>query len=113
MNSADRDAKFSQTFRDFLASKGAKQLRLPRRSPNLNAHLERFMKSIKTESLDRMIFFGEKSLRHAVRSYLEHYHAERNHQGLENELIEPAPAEGDVVRDERLGGLLSYYRRAA
>jgi putative transposase len=88
---------------------------LPARSPNLNAFAERFVKSIKTECLDGLILFGEKSLRHARREYLAHYHAERNHQGIGN--VIPFPAShlnqtGDIIRDEGLGGPLSYYRRA-
>ncbi len=80
------------------------------------------MKSIKTECLSKMIFYGEKSLRRATTTYLEHYHHERNHQGLENKLIEPGdevghPAceveAGEVKRSERLGGLLNYYYRDA
>ena len=62
-----------------------------------------------------MIFFGEKSLRNAVRQYLEHYHAERNHQGLENRIIEPGEevgrCEGTIECRERLGGMLRYYYR--
>ena len=82
-----------------------------------NAHLERFFLSLKNETLDRMIFFGEKSLRHTVREFLVHYHQERNHQGLENKIIDPGDevgrAEGDVDCGERLGGLLRYYHREA
>ncbi len=77
------------------------------------------MRSIKDECLSRMIFFGENALRNAVRQFLEHYHAERNHQGLENRLVDPGGEE--VGRDvgatvhcrERLGGLLRYYYRDA
>ena len=73
------------------------------------------MRSIKEECLDRMIIFGEKMLRHTVAQFLLHYHAERNHQGLGNQLIEPEPAigslDGEVVCRERLGGLLKYYHR--
>src|SRR2546427_6950747 len=86
-------------------------------SPNLNAYAERFVRSIKDECLDRMIFIGQASLRRAVHEYIEHYHRERNHQGLENRLIVPAamPAnDGAVVRHTRLGGTLNfYYRKAA
>ena len=68
-------------------------------------------------SLDRMIFFGEKSLRRAVRQYLQHYHAERNHQGLGNRIIEPGEEvgrrEGAIQCRERLGGMLRYYYRDA
>jgi len=113
----DRDGKFSPRFRGILKDAGAKPLRLPPRSPNLNAYIERFMRSLKSESLDRMIFFGEKSLRRTVTAYLEHYHAERNHQGLDNELIEPGEEVGAVAGKiecrERLGGLLRYYYRDA
>ncbi len=83
----DRDGKFSPRFRKLLNGEGAEPLRLPPRSPNLNSYIERFMRSLKSESLGRMIFFGEKSLRRAVTAYLEHFHTERNHQGLDNELI--------------------------
>lgn len=80
----------------------------------MNAYAERFVLSIKSECLDRLILFGERSLRKACHEYLSHYHAERNHQGLDNELIEPRlSGRGSVVCDERLGGLLKYYRRAA
>jgi len=87
------------------------------RSPNMNAYMERFMRSIKEECLNRMIFFGENSLRRAVKEYLEHYHAERNHQGLENRLIDPGEevgrTEGTIECHQRLGGMLNYYHRKA
>jgi transposase InsO family protein len=90
---------------------------LPPRSPNLNAYAERFVKTIKESCLERMIFFGEDSLRNAVRNFLEHYHLERNHQGLGNVLIEPIQAThevtGPVQCRQRLGGLLNYYYREA
>jgi putative transposase len=113
----DRDGKFCPAFRNLLQGAGAEPLRLPPRSPNLNAYLERFMKSIKSEALDRMIFFGEKPLRRAVTAYLEHYHAERNHQGLDNQIIDPDDEVGSVVGQvecrERMGGMLRYYSRKA
>ena len=63
-------------------------MRLPARSPNLNAHAERFVLSIKSECLDRLILLSEKQLRGAVAEYVAHYHRERNHQGLGNRLID-------------------------
>lgn len=64
-----------------------------------------------------MILFGERSLRTAVREFMAHYHKERNHQGLSNRLILPAldlvTSSGPVQRQERLGGKLNYYYRAA
>lgn len=113
----DRDTKFTKEFREILKSSGVKSVRLPPRSPNLNAFAERFVRSIKEECLDRMIFFGAKMFRHAVHEYIRHYHAERNHQGLENRLIEPKEsldtAKGEIKCHERLGGLLKYYHRRA
>ena len=113
----DRDTNFSSAFRAVLEGADVQPVRLPPRSPNLNAHLERFHLSIKSECLCRMIFFGEKSLRRAVTNHLEHYHVERNHQGLGNEIIEPGDevgaAAGKIECRERLGGLLNYYYRDA
>ena len=85
------------------------------RSPWQNAFAERFVLSIKSECLRRMIFFGEGSLRRAVSEYITHYHAERAHQGLGNERVEQSGEvrNGDVQCIERLGGLLKCYRRAA
>ena len=89
-------------------------IRLPPRSPNLNAYAERFVRSIKDECLNRMIFIGEAALRRAIREFMAHYHAERNHQGLLIRGEEPSvPACGPVDRRIRLGGMLSFYHYAA
>jgi len=113
----DRDTKYSAAFRDLLKHAGIDVVRLPPRSPNLNAYAERFVRSIKDECVNRMIFFGERSLRKATREFADHYHAERNHQGLDNQLIEPsgvAPrSRGEIQRRERLGGMLRFYYRLA
>lgn len=113
----DRDSNFSSAFRSVLEGADVCPVQLPPRTPNLNAYLERFHLSIKSECLSRMIFFGEKSLRRAVTNYLEHYHVERNHQGLRNEIIQPRDEVGAVAGKidcrERLGGLLNYYYRDA
>jgi transposase InsO family protein len=112
----DRDSKYLEQFRRLVSDTGTKVIRLPPRSPNLNAYAERFVRSIKDECLDRMIFVGQASLRRAVREYVEHYHRERNHQGLENQLIVSTamPAnDGAVVRRTRLGGSLNFYHRKA
>lgn len=85
----DRDPLFTGEFLGLLAESGVKSVNLPPRSPNLNAHAERFVRSIKESCLERMIFFGEGSLRRAIHEYVAHYHGERNHQGLENRIISP------------------------
>jgi transposase InsO family protein len=117
----DRDAKFTSGFDMIFKSIGIEAVKLPAQSPNLNAFAERFVRSIKSECLDRMIFIGEGSLRHAVIQYIEHHQTERPHQGIGN--VIPFPPEqrtidcqrdGPIVCHERLGGLLrSYHRKEA
>jgi transposase InsO family protein len=113
----DRDPLFTAEFLGMLAEVGGKSVKLPARSPNLNAYAERFVRSIKESCLERMIFFGEGSLRKGIHEFVTHYHGERNHQGLGNRLITPdechADQRGAIRRRERLGGLLNYYYRDA
>jgi len=78
----DRDSTFCESFQTILKQSDIKSIVLPPRSPNLNAYIESFFQSFKSECLSRMIFFSENSLRNAVGEYLIHYHGERNHQGL-------------------------------
>lgn len=94
----DRDTKFTAEFLAILENAGVKAVLLPASSPNCNAHLERFFRSLKDEAVDRMIFFSEKSLRNAVRDYLAHFHAERNHQGLDHKIIDPGSEVGQTNR---------------
>jgi hypothetical protein len=81
----------------------------------LSAHIERFMRSLKEECLERIIFFGVKSLHAATVSYVDHFLTERNHQGVGNRLLIPGrevgEKAGEVVCRQRLGGLLRYYFR--
>ena len=113
----DRSPLFTKEFTAILKAAGVKTIKLPPRSPNLSPHAERFVRSIKSECLAKMIFFGEKQLRRAIEQFIVHYDAERNHQGLGNQLIQPeesvGKAEGEIRCRERLGGLLRYYHRAA
>ena len=112
----DRSSLFTKDFVMILESAGVNSVRLPARSPNLNAFAERFVRSVKGEGLDRMILIGEGALKRAVKQFCEHYHNERNHQGLENKIISPefsSSIEGEIRCRERLGGLLCYYYRDA
>jgi len=113
----DRDPLFTAEFLGILADSGVKSVKLPPRSPNLNAYAERFVRTIKESCLDRMILFGEDALRKSVQEFTAHYHLERNHQGLGNRLIRPDLAHvgstGEIRRRERLGGMLNYYYREA
>ncbi len=110
----DRDTRFTAQFRRILGDAGVETVLTPRQAPNCNAFAERFVLSVKSECLGRVILFGESSLRRAVGEYLAHYHAERAHQGIGNVPITTiAMGEGEVQSRERLGGTLKHYYRAA
>jgi len=113
----DRDPLFTESFRAMLGDSGVEPVRLPTRSPNLNAFAERFVLSCKRECLSRIVPLGERHLRHALQEYVAHYHAERHHQGLGGEIIAPRPEDaggtGKVTCRSPLGGLLRFYHRAA
>ena len=113
----DRDSFFTAEFQRILASVGVTAVKLPPQSPNLNAYAERFVRSIKEACLDRLILFGENSLRTAVREFVAHYLRERHHQGLGNRLILPETSgtdnKGAIECRERLSGMLRYYHRTA
>jgi len=113
----DRASLFSQDFGMILEAAGIESVRLPARSPNLNAIAERFVRSIKESCWERMVLIGESSLHRATSQFALHYHAERNHQGLANKIIHPEfvtfPTTGAVNCRQRLGGLLRYYYRDA
>jgi putative transposase len=104
----DRDTKYSRQFRRLIAESRTAVIRLPPRSPNLNAYAERFVRSIKEECLNWMIFVGQVSLRRAIGEFIAHYHMERNHQGIGNRLIQPRAKQpipkAQVQRRQRLGG---------
>jgi transposase InsO family protein len=113
----DRDHLYTESFRSILDSGGVEVLRMPARSPNLRPYSERFVRTIKEECLSRVVPLGEKHLRHCITGFVRHYHAERPHQGLGNELIDPEEGRGGAVGAvacrQRLGGMLHYYYREA
>ena len=112
----DRDRKGSSDVRRRLQDAGIRVALIPERAPNANAYAERFVRSLKEECLHRLIPIGERHFRRALAEYVEHYHAERNHQGLDNRLISGPPKidmARRVRRRARLGGLLNFYQRAA
>jgi putative transposase len=117
----DRDSKFVQEFDAILETEGIEVTSIGVRAPNQNAVAERFVQSVKRECLDHFIVFGEAHLRHILSEYLLYYHQFRPHQGLGNRPLgapESAKAEadrplGEVVCQERLGGLLRHYQRRA
>jgi len=112
----DRDRKWSHDVRRRLRDAGIRVVLIPERAPNANAYAERFVRSIKEECLDRIIPIGERHFRHVITEFVEHYHRERNHQGLDNRLIAGTPVTdrtGRVQCCRRLAGLLVFYERSA
>jgi transposase InsO family protein len=111
----DRDSIFSQRFKAIIRGSGVEILLTAYQAPNMNAYAERFVRSIKSECLDQMIFLGRESLVRAIAEYAAHYHDERSHQGIGNVLLSGAAPqrEGIVEARDRLGGLLKYYHRRA
>ena len=113
----DRDPLFTDAVRDTLAAAGVTPVRLPASSPNLNAFAERFVRTSKESCVERFVLIGERSLRRAVFEFVAHYHHERNHQGLDNQLIlppaTPGRPHGPIRCRHRLGGMLKYYYRPA
>ena len=112
----DRDALFSEQFKAILRSSGTKIVCTSIQAPDMNAFAERFVLSIKSQCLDRIIFVGGDSLDRAIREFAVHYLTERPHQGLDIVVIcgGPISNDGRVEVRERLGGLLKcYYRQAA
>jgi putative transposase len=115
----DRDPLFTAEFQSILAGVGVRSVKLPPQSPNLNAFAERWIRSIKSECLSKLVVFGETSLRRAITEFATRYHYERNHQGKANLLLFPAPGcrrpchRAPIRCRQRLGGLLKYYSRAA
>ena len=113
----DRDTKYTTQFDAIMQTSGINPIKLLPMSPNLNAFAERWVKSVKSEILEKQVLFGKKSLQYVLREYVAHYHKERNHQGLDNTIPFPSDKvgniQGNIKCNERLGGLLKYYYRDA
>ena len=118
----DRDTKFSAEFRKTLQEQNVKLIKLPVRSPNLNARCERVIQTIKHECLNHFLIFGQKHLDYLLSRFTEHYNQRRAHSSLQfrpPELPDPPPENNEIDLREilcrkDLGGLLkSYERRAA
>ncbi len=113
----DRDTKYTAHFDRVLNESGVETVRLPPRSPNLNAHAERFVRTVKDQCLKRLIITSESKLRNALKEFVEYYNHERCHQGLGNHIPDPSETnrtqtkEGKIIRKQRLGGLLNFYYR--
>ena len=111
----DRDAKWGAAVRERIKEAGIRVVQTPYQAPNATAHAEQFVRSMKEEGLDRITPIVEGHFRRAVAEFVAHYHRERNHQGLDNALIDGAAltGAGRVRRQSRLGEPLNFYTRVA
>jgi putative transposase len=119
----DRDAKFPRAFDTLLASENIKVIRTPVRAPNANAHMERWVGSVRRECLDRLLILGRRQLQHVLRVYVRHYNKERPHRALDlkppHPRVRPTVCEDStpqalrVNRRDLLGGLIHEYELAA
>jgi putative transposase len=119
----DRDAKFPRAFDALLESDGIKVIRTPVRAPNANAHMERWVGTVRRECLDRLLILGRRQLEHVLRVYVAHYNAGRPHRAIDlrppDSTIRPpiaaaaTPYALQVDRRDLLGGLIHEYELAA
>jgi len=118
----DRDSKFAAAFDAVFTGEGIRIVRTPVRAPNANAHVERWVGSVRRECLDRLLIFGRRQLEHVLRVYVRHYNCGRPHRALDLQPPEPSAAaipRGDprtpltgVHRRDLLGGLIHEYELA-
>ena len=118
----DRDPIFRQALR-LLRQAGIEPLVLPPRSPNLNAYIERFHLTLKSECLSWLFLTSEVELRNAVVEFLYYYNHWRPHQSLGGMPPEPdqriikamnGELKGKIVTEQRLNGIIRFrYRQAA
>jgi putative transposase len=117
----DRDTKFTAQFDDVLKAEEVMVKVLPVQSPNLKSRCERVIQSIKQECLHNFLVFDEQHLNYLVHEYVRYYNDDRAPSAcghLPPSCIDPPPenniiALDDIVRRERLGGLIQWYARAA
>ena len=117
----DRDSKFSHTFDALFRNDGIRVIRTPVRAPNANAHIERWVGSVRRECLDRILIFNRRQLEKILRVYVRHYNEQRPHRALALQAPDPPtmhPTRGELItgairRRDLLGGLLHEYEAAA
>jgi transposase InsO family protein len=114
----DRDAKFAAGFDEVFSTEGVNVVQTPFRSPQANAHAERFVRTTRTECLDWLLILGRRQLEHVLRVYVDHYNSQRPHRARGRQPpIAPQPRspppQATLQRHDRLGGLLHEYHLAA
>ena len=112
----DRDAKFVADFDEVFRTESVNVVRTPFRSPQANAHAERFVRSARTECLDWLLILGQRQLDRVLRVHIDHNNTERPHRALGRQppiALQPPtpPPQATIQRRDRLGGLLHEYPR--
>ena len=111
----DRDARFPPSFDAVFASEGLRVVRTPVRAPRANAIAERWVGTVRRECLDRLLILGRRHLDAILREFVDHYNAARPHRALDlrppRAGEHPAHVAGEVIRRDRLGGLIHEYAR--
>jgi putative transposase len=112
----DRDKKFTASFNTVFAAEGIETILTPYRAPNANAVAERWVRSVRTECLDRLPIVNERHLRRVVKEYTHYYNTSRPHQGLNRQTPIPfqqGSLQGVIYFRDVLGGLIHDYRQQA
>jgi putative transposase len=112
----DRDSKYSGPFDEVFRSSGIQIVKTPVRAPKANAIAERFVRTVRAECLDWLLILNRRHLERVLRIYVDHYNAQRPHRALKLQPPAPEgpkPSIGEIRRQDRLGGLIHEYDRAA
>ena len=115
----DRDTKFTASFDEVLRSEGIRVIKTPIRSPRANAFAERWVRTVRTECLDRMLILGQRHLERVLREYVNHYNRQRPHRGIHLQVPVPDdrtaadPPLLDIHRHDVLGGIIHEYHPVA
>jgi putative transposase len=119
----DRDGKYPAAFDTVLAGCGITVVRSGIQIPQMNAIMERWVRTCRRELLDRTLIWNQRHLLHVLREYETFYNEHRPHQGIANaKPLAPLPepitkpdqlAQLRIHRRDRLGGLLHEYEHAA
>lgn len=115
----DRDYRFGPIFDEVFKAEGIETIRTPWRAPKANAYAERWIRTVRSECLVRLMILNRRHLETVLRTYVDHYNRERPHRGLDlrapegDQRLKSVTTGSAIVRRDRLGGLIHEYHRKA